>query len=237
MLKPTVIFSVLVMLFSHQLIAGEGSTYNFSWLDPDKEVYVLQNRKYRKDKTIHLNAGYGMTTSGPFVDTKSLQGRVGFFFQEEWGAEFIYAKNSGEENDNALAVRNGTGGGTTPFRRIVDSYMGGVLLWSPFYTKINTFNKIFYLDWIFGLGYGKIEETNNRLEVETSGVNKNPESLSHSGLMWEAAIQAYMSKNLALRLDLTTIHYSATPPTGGSGSAGDSTETNWDLALSLSLRL
>ena len=28
--------------------AADDDEYNFSWLDPDKKIYVLQNRKYRK---------------------------------------------------------------------------------------------------------------------------------------------------------------------------------------------
>ena len=74
---------------SHKTIAAEGDTYNFSWLDPDKEVYVLQNRRYRKDSRLYVNVGGGIATSGAFVSSGNLQGRIGLFAMEEWGLEFF----------------------------------------------------------------------------------------------------------------------------------------------------
>ena len=88
---------LFVSIFSTTTLqAGEKSTYSFSWLDSDKEVYVLQNRRFSKQGRMHLNAGYGMTLSGAFVDATSIQGKVGFFLTEEIGLEVMYAKN--EEN-------------------------------------------------------------------------------------------------------------------------------------------
>lgn len=203
---------LLVSFFNIPLnsYAGEESVYSFSWLDPDKEVYVLQNRKFRKKGRFHVNAGFGMTTSGAFVDANNIQGRAGFFPYEEWGIEFVYSKNSGDENTTADSVRNncGTCSGSVPFRRIVDDYMGGLLLWSPFYMKINTFNQILYVDWIIGLGYGKLQETNNRQEVLTSA-DFELETLTHSGIMWNTALKFYMSSTFSVRADLTSFHYEA----------------------------
>jgi len=207
--------------------AGELDTYDFSWLDPDKEVYVLQNRKFRKAGKLHANLGYGMTTSGAFVDATAIQGRFGYFFKEEYGFEIIYSKNSGEENDTAALLRNKTGAGSKPFRRIVDSYMGGMFLWAPFYSKINTFNSIIYVDWIFGLGYGKIDETNNANEfLNTTDTSFTSES--HSGLMWNVGAKFFLTEIWSLRLDMTTMHYQAKVPTTGE----DDWNTNFDLALS-----
>ena len=156
-------FSLSSLLLSLNLHASEKDIYEFSWLDPDKEVYVLQNRKFRKAEHLYVNLGAGITTSGAFVDSTSIQGRAGYFISEDWGIEVLYAKNNGKENDNFKAVRatsNGTG--STPFRRIVESYTGGMIVWSPFYSKINTFNKIVYMDWIFGLGVAQLQEHNNK---------------------------------------------------------------------------
>ena len=44
-LAMTLLFSLLVT--SH-VFANEKDIYEFSWLDPDKEVYVLQNRELKK---------------------------------------------------------------------------------------------------------------------------------------------------------------------------------------------
>ena len=155
--KLSTLFLLLSLIVSSQVFANEKDIYEFSWLDPDKEVYVLQNRKFRKSDRLYLNAGWGMTTSGAFVDASAIQGRVGYFFSEDFGLEGLYSKNTGKENNTAASVRAGRGNGTgssTPFRRIVESYSGGMIIWSPFYSKINTFNKIVYMDWIFGVGYG-----------------------------------------------------------------------------------
>lgn len=224
----SITFTVVTKAFS-----SEERTYNFSWLDPDKEVYVLQNRKYRKAGRLHATLGGGITTSGAFVDSNTIQGRVGFFFREEWGAEFVYAKNSGDENKAAKLLRNEGGAGSVPFRRIIDNYMGGMILWSPFYTKVNAFNKIIYLDWILGLGYAKVEETNNALEFLTGAVNVDPTVESNSGLMWNLGVKFFINDRFSLRTDLTTIHYQAILPSD-TNSEKD-WNTNYDLAVSLGI--
>lgn len=235
MFKNILTFAALTFLLSFLFIplsnAAEDQTYNFSWLDPDKEVYVLQNRKFRKAGRLHISAGAGITTSGPFVDSQTLQTRFGFFFKEEWGAEFIYAKNSGEENDTAALLRNEGGAGSVPFRRIVDNYMGGMILWSPFYTKINTFNKIIYLDLILGVGIAKLEETNNQEEFLTDGINLEETTQSHTGVMWNVGAKFFINERFSLRADLTTIHYQAEVASDTSNEKA--WNENFDLALSL----
>ncbi len=196
------IFSVLT-----QGIAAEKSRYDFSWLDKDKEVYVLQNRKFRKDSKFFVSALGGVTTSGAFVDATVLQGRAGFFFAEEWGVELLYSKNSSEENDTAKAVFASSQ--VEAFVRKVQNYYGGMVLWSPFYAKINTFNQIVYFDWIFGLGAATLTDQNNANKVDTTTVSDVLIEESHTGLMWEAGMRFYISPSWSLRMNLTTIHYSA----------------------------
>ncbi len=212
--------------------ASEKSAYyDFTWLDQDKEIYVLQNRKYRKDERAYVVAGYGITTSGAFVDASTIQGRAGYFITEDYGIELVYAKNSGEENGTAKSVRQ-TAAGTIPFRRIVESYMGGMFMWSPFYAKVNMFNKVFYYDWIIGLGYGKLEEKNNRLEFDNAQL-VDTITESHSGPMWDIAFQFYLSQNFNIRADLTVLHYSAKKAEEDTSSGSETSYTNYDLVLSL----
>jgi outer membrane beta-barrel protein len=236
MSKKTFLLFLSISLFfiSKPIIAGESSVYGFSWLDPDKEVYVLQNRKYRKAGRFHVNVGYGITTSGAFVDSNTIQARVGYFLTEDWGFEGFYAKNSGDENETAASVRNSgtSGAGSKPFRRIVDDYMGGFLVWSPFYAKVNTFNKIVYVDWLVGIGYGTLKETNNRQEFENV-FNPVEKQESHSAIAWETALKFYISEMFNIRLDLTTLHYQA--KTAKTGATDESWYTNYDLSLSLGL--
>ena len=86
--------------------AGESSTYSFSWLDPDKEVYVLQNRKFRKKRSLFLNLGFGKDISESFVDSTQIQGRVGFFFKEDYGLGLLYSQNRGKDSDSAESVQD-----------------------------------------------------------------------------------------------------------------------------------
>ncbi len=204
------------LIFSNNVHAGEADTYNFSWLDPDKEVFVLQNRKFRKSGRLHMYGGGGKALSGAFVDSTSLQGRLGYYFMEEFGFEIIYSRNSGKENETAANVRdNGSGTGSRPFRRIVESYRGGMILWSPFYSKINTFNKIIYYDWIFGLGLGKVKESNNTNEFQV-GAGSYPDSLAeHSAILWNVGIKVFLGDNLSTRIDMTAVHFQAKSPVLG----------------------
>ncbi len=222
-----------VSFYSERLVAGEQSTYNFSWLDPDKEVYVLQNRKYRKVGKAHVVAGYGQTLSGPFVNASSIQGRAGYFIVEDWGFELLYAKNSGKENETAQAVRNPGGAGSAPFRRLVNNYMGGMVLWSPFYAKVNTFNTILYVDWMVGAGYGKLEETNNRDEVISGSTSNIPTTETHNGILWGTALKFYYNQYLHVRWDLTGIHYQAQRAKINDTDKTKAWYNNYDMTLSL----
>lgn len=234
-MKSKVLASLVLftLVFTTNLFASEKDIYEFSWLDPDKEVFVLQNRKYRKAGHLHVNLGAGITTSGAFVDSNAIQGRAGYFVTEDYGLEVIYSKNSGKENDTAKAVRSGGGGGTgtTPFRRIVQSYTGAMFLWSPFYSKINTFNSIVYMDWIFGVGYASLVEKNNKLRfTEGQSAEGIETEETHSGIMWEAGLKFYLSESFSVRTDLTAVHYKAE---NVSGDGSSSYKSNYDATVSL----
>lgn len=233
-MKSKVLASLVLftLVFTTNLFASEKDIYEFSWLDPDKEVFVLQNRKFRKADHAYINLGGGITTSGAFVNSTAIQGRLGYFFTENYGLEGIYSKNSGKENDTAKGVRNSGGGGTgtTPFRRIVESYAGAMFVWSPFYSKINTFNSIVYMDWIFGLGYAQLKEKNNKLRITQGQSAEGIETAeTHSGIMWEAGLKFYVSESFSIRTDLTAVHYSADNIT----TTGSSYKSNFDATVSL----
>lgn len=223
----------LILLLSFtSVIASESDTYNFSWLDPDKEVYVLQNRKFRKAGSFHLYAGGGKTLNGAFVDATTLQARAGYYFFEEYGFEAVYGKNSGKENNTAANVRdNGQGIGSRPFRRIIDNYMGAMFLWSPFYSKINTFNTIIYYDWIFGVGFANVQETNNTEEFQNSAGVYPSQTEKHTGIMWDIGIKIFFGGGWSSRIDVTAVHYKAPSPV-----VGDTQKLwndNYDLSFSL----
>jgi outer membrane beta-barrel protein len=199
---------VFLMAFPRLSLADEKSTYNFKWLDPEKEVYVLQNRKFRKAGKLHLGLSGGKTISGAFSDAFVAQGKMGYFFTENFGIEALYSSNSSETNDVYDSVRR-TGSGAIPFVRLVESYYGVMGLWSPFYSKINIFDKIVYFDWIFGLGVAKLSEENNRNALNTNNPDSPRTSKEHTGVIWSSIWKFFLTETFSVRVDITTVHYQA----------------------------
>jgi outer membrane beta-barrel protein len=197
-----------LQFLTFNVFASQKDVYDFSWLDQDKEIYVLQNRRYRKVDKFYVGLTGGKTISGAFVD--ALQGGVsaGYFFKENWGVEFVYNKADGATNNTYESVKDA---GTLPYYRKVDSYMGAMLMWSPFYSKINTFNKIFYFDWIFGVGGAQINTLNNKDAFE---VNKEEGLASETGMgaLWTSGLRFYVNESWSLRLDIRGIHVSSKQP-------------------------
>jgi outer membrane beta-barrel protein len=238
-MRKNFLLAILIIIFIFPTAKGsESDVYDFSWLDPDKEIFVLQNRKFKKAQKFFGSAAGGMTTSGAFVDATSLQGRIGFFFTEQLGIEGIYSKNSGKENSTAQSVRNPGGVGSIPYRRIVEDYQGALFVWSPFYAKINTFNKIVYFDWSLALGYGKVNDRSNRDEFNngTAGVFSEAAE-SHNALMWGTGIKFYLTEHINVRLDFTAIHYKAQRAERNARVGEDSNYSNFDLTAGLEFRL
>jgi outer membrane beta-barrel protein len=212
-------FLLLSFLFISTLTwANEKSLYNFSWLDQDKEIYVLQNRKFRKAQSLYLGGTIGYNLSQAFVDAYGGTARAGYFFKEDWGIEFIYGKNNNSENDTARGVKSQ---GTVPFYRSIDSFMGAMLMWSPFYSKINTFNQIFYFDWMFGVGVGNISTKDNRNKFDTTALNTDELTTeTQTGAIWNTGFRFYLNPSWSLRLDITGQTYNGqkTTRSGGAGS-------------------
>lgn len=233
MKKITLILVSLIM--STLVYANEKSLYNFSWLDNDKEIYVLQNRKFRKDGNFYVGGTLGYNLSQEFLDAYGGTVRAGYFFTEDWGLEFLYGKNTSEENDTAKGVKEQ---GTVPFYRDIDSFVGAMVMWSPFYSKINTFNKVFYFDWMFGLGVGSITTKDNRNKFDTTAANQDSlTSESVIGALWNTGFRFYINESWSLRLDLTGQTYSAdkTKKTQAATETSKATKlfNNYDVGLGL----
>ena len=229
------LFLILVSLISMAAVADEKSLYRFSWLDKDKEIYVLQNRKFRKDGKVYLGITGAKTMNGAFINAYGGTGRAGYFFREDWGVELVYGKTSGSENDTAKGVKEQT---TVPYYRKIDSYVGGMVMWSPFYSKINTFNRIFYFDWMFGLGAASVTTKDNRNKF-TPGAKENALTTeSNMGVLWDTGLRFYINESWSIRADITGLHYSAkkTKQPGGPGKALSSSSlmfSNYDLGIGL----
>jgi outer membrane beta-barrel protein len=200
------ILSFILLLISTFTFAAEDSMYDFSWLDKDKEVYVLQNRKFRKKGNVYIGGTVGRSVSGAFIDSSELNLLGGFFFSEDWGVEFSYTNADGSLNktgDSVLAQ------GSVPFYRKIDTATSAMLLWSPFYSKINTFNKIFYYDWMFGAGFVSAVTQDNRKEFFGGSSADEITEESTSGVAWMTAVRFYISPSWSTRIDFRGTHINA----------------------------
>ncbi len=137
--------------------AAADDDYNFSWLDPDKKIYVLQNRRYRKAGGAHLYLMGGVSLGDTYRNVYQVQPRLGLWFNEDYGFETFYSSRFNSPNNayKALDQAISSGGVTkSPYIREVKSQFGVLFNWAPWYAKINVFNSILYFDWYFSVGAG-----------------------------------------------------------------------------------
>ena len=204
--KVFLLLCSITFIFSptSNLSAAEDSVYDFSWLDKDKEVYVLQNRKFRKNGRLAVGLSLGKSTNGAFIDSYEGNLLASYFFREDWGLEFAYTKAEGTLNTTSDSVK---AQGAKPFYKKIDTAMSFMLMWSPFYSKINTFNKVFYYDWLFGIGLANISTLDNQNEFKNSGsASDELTSESSTAITWTTGIRFYISESWSSRLDFRAIH-------------------------------
>jgi outer membrane beta-barrel protein len=211
-MKNVTLLIIIIMALSTPILkATEKDLYDFMWLDPDKKVYVLQNKIHKKEHSVYLNLGYGNGMSSTFVDTSSLHANMGFYLNEEFAVELLYSKYSNKENESFTNIKRING--VVPFIRKPVSAYGGIAKWSPFYGKINTFNKIFYFDWAFGLGAGKYNTESNKDTVSNANTANNYRSESYTSFIGKTELTFHASKNVHISLGLLLNNYKAPGPT------------------------
>jgi outer membrane beta-barrel protein len=213
------------------LKATEKDLYDFMWLDPDKKVYVLQNKVHKKAHTVYLNLGYGSNLSSTFVDTSVLHGNLGFYLNEEWAIEALYSSYSNKENESFTNIKKING--VVPFIRKPNSSYGAVVKWSPFYGKINTFNQIFYFDWSFGAGLGKINTESNKDTVTNASTANTYKKESYSNVILKTELQFHASKNIHISLGLNANNYKAPGPTVNNVAPTAKLRNDMDAILSI----
>jgi len=205
--------------------------YSFSWLDPEKKIYVLQNRKYNKAGHPILSLMGGTGFSNPFRITYNLDPRVSFFFAEDWGFEVFYTLTSNTPNNTYVALQQS---GTTifPVVREINAQYGALLTWSPWYAKINVFNKILYFDWYFNAGMGSV---NANLSIQ-SNVSTPPTLTAQNlfGIYAGTGQMFHLSQDWLVRLDFTDAIYYA--PIGGTTGV-NAWYSNINLGLGLGYKL
>lgn len=190
--------------------AGEKSLYDFLWLDPDKKVYVLQNKLYKKEHTFYADVGYLSNFTSKFQSTNGYQLKAGFYVHEEWGIEVFHNNYSNQNNDdyrNVRAVNN-----TEPFIRRLNSSTGALAIWSPFYGKINAFNQIFYFDWSLGAGMAAIKAESNLKTAAIVALQNSYASESYTGAILKTNVKFHLRENVHVGFEYMNTYYQAAGP-------------------------
>lgn len=184
----------------------EDSEYNFSWLDPDKKVFVLQNRKYRKAMRFGIFGAGGINVNNPYRTEYPLIPRAAFWFTEQFGVEFFYAHVLSSESSNFTALKK-VSASALPFVRQNKSYYGAVFSWTPWYAKMNFFNKILYFDWSINGGIGQVSTAVNL----SNRADLAPNLLAENFFAYVIGLDQkfYLNQHFVVRWDLIGLFYRA----------------------------
>jgi outer membrane beta-barrel protein len=232
--KKNLILALLATLLVAPALAeaSEDSLYDFLWLDPDKKVYVLQNKVYKKKNTGYANLGYVYSLTPDYFDTRGFHLSTGWYFHEEWAIEGYFNKYSNSPNttfDNLKGVN-----GVTAFSRQFNSTVGLMGVWSPFYGKINTFNKIFYFDWSVGAGVVRINSESNEKTVASTTTADSYNKETYTGAIVKTGLRFHATKKMHINMDFHRTIYSAPGPTPVlNGTGKDKWWGNTDLIFSI----
>ena len=190
---------------SAQAQAVPKDEYDFSWLDPDKKIYVVQNRKFTKEMRLEVNLSYGVGLAQAYNTTRTILPRASFYINEHWGVSVFGGFNTNTTNDNYVNLKAVSS--VIPTVRTVKSFTSGSVLWIPFYGKINIFNQIFYLDWDFEVGLGTLLSDID-LNTRSNGTSVINES-SFTEWHWGTGQRFFVTRNFSVRFDYLTQYYTA----------------------------
>jgi outer membrane beta-barrel protein len=199
--------------------------YNFNWLDTDKKIYVLQNRKYLKSGHPLLSVMGGIGFSNPYRSTFNIDPRFAYYFNESWGFEVFYTMSSNTPNNTIQALSIATT--VLPGIREIRSQYGGMVHFVPWYAKINVFNSIIYFDWYFGVGAGQVSSFVTNVKNPTASDFVQQDLFS---LFWATGHQYHVSQSFLIRMDVTSALYQAQ-------INGTSGETSWYSNLNFGIGL
>lgn len=226
------LLSTLVFINISPVNGAEDSVYDFLWLDPDKSVYVLQNKTFRKSNTFSVEASFLTTLGKAFQDTYGVDLKGQYYFSEHYGVEVFHTRYTNTDSDdfkNVVSVTSANNGNPTyPFVRRLNAATGALFLVSPFYGKINTFNKIYYFDWSFGLGFALLNAESNINSVTEVNAPNNYESESFTALVYKTSFKFHVNRNWSSVIDLRNMNYQAAGPINKSNKE---LRNNWDFMI------
>lgn len=244
-MKRATFFRSLVVIYSTFFFVGkaafsaEDSVYDFLWLDPDKSVYVLQNKVYKKTNTINLETSFLTTLGKSFQDTYGADLKAQYYFSEHFGLEVFHTRYSNSDSDDfnnvVYVTRNNdvSNRATFPFVRRLNSATGVLFLVSPFYGKINTFNKIHYFDWLFGVGFAYLDAESNIRTVTDINAPNTYDAESYTALVYKTSFKFHTSRKWSFMVDLRNMNYMADGP----AQRGDKKlRHNWDFMIGVGFK-
>ena len=227
----SIIWLSMVAITWSEARASDSEEYNFSWLDPDKKIYVLQNRRYTKANRPLISVMGGIGLSNPYKTTVNLDGRLGFYFSEKFGVEGLYTASFHSPNSNLKALEQASPN-ALPKMRQIDALAGGMIHFVPWYAKMNMFNQILYFDWYFGAGLGVISTRINTRDRVSQPDNLQKQTFT--AYILSTGHQYYMSEHFIARIDFTGSFYRAPIH----GLTGESTwYSNYNFALGFGWRM
>jgi outer membrane beta-barrel protein len=231
---------IAIFITPKAIHAAEDSLYDFLWLDPDKSVYVLQNKTYKKKNRFFAGINGIKVVGNEFLSSFGGDLNVGYYFTEEWGFVLSYTHYSNSFNDNydnIVALER------VPFLRRFTSLVTANALWTPFYGKVNTFNRIIYFDWGFKLGIAAVKAESNlesvaeqvSKEVQTATSNTVFKEESYVGISYGTDFRVHLNESFYINLELRNTTYS------GENSPADPTskalQTHTDVLFGVGFNL
>lgn len=208
MLKKLI--SLIITCYSLSLIASDKDLYNFLWLDQDKKVFVLQNKLYEKKNTFYTDIGLTGSLTGAFQDTVGFKAYAGYFLTEEWSIELLYGQYSNSDNEAIEIVRSKSD--VDAFIRRPISMTSIFVNWTPFYGKVNTFNKIFYFDFTMGIGTGIYNTESNIDSVVLEEEVSTFVSETYNPLQLKFEIKFHANEKLHLGIEYMSTFINAETP-------------------------
>ena len=178
-----IFFTTLLFLLTTNAIANDKSFYGFKWLDDDETVYVIQNKEYPKAKRIGVDLSYVNSDSTAYQNTSGLVAALTYYFSEDYSLDLTYKMytNSNNRDIDSLLNQNSI----KPLVRVVDTATLVHFNWIPFYGKLNMLNKILYMDWGIGIGFGQFTTQSNYKTFEDKDVAFSLEPEDNVGITLE----------------------------------------------------
>ncbi len=217
--------------------ASEDDEYNFNWLDPEKKIYVLQNRKFLKSGKLELSLLGGLGFSNPYRSTWNIDPRAAYFMNESWGFEVFYTYTSNSANSSFSALQTAlTSTTVSPAVREITGQFGALLKWAPWYAKINVFNKILYFDWYFTAGGGSISYNYLSFPTGINGAVLNSPQTAF-GIFLGTGHEFHLTNRFFARIDVTGAYYRSPVISPANGVSESAWFSNYNFGAGVGLKL